>query len=86
MKKKLVKTDLKTSGKHTVVEVNNYERYWSDSTPWGHQIRVVKQNGDTIEINCRWPEEYNPRNKPITVINNYEAEYTGHTNTTNIKI
>ena len=52
--------------KHKVIEVKNYERYWSESKEDGHQIRILKQNGDTIEINMRWPKDYYPRLRTIS--------------------
>ena len=30
--------------KHKVININNYERFWEDSTPTGHQIRIVCQD------------------------------------------
>ncbi len=62
--KKLIKTLWKTDNKkakHKVININNYERYWEDSTPTGHQIRIVCQDGSTLHLNLNWPKDYNPR-------------------------
>jgi len=47
--------------KHMVIDIDGYERNWMDSTQEGHQMRVVRQDGSTIEINMKWPKGYNPR-------------------------
>ena len=44
-----------------VININNYERFWEDSTPTGHQIRIVCQDDSTLHINLNWPKGYNPR-------------------------
>jgi hypothetical protein len=62
--KKLLKSlDLKRNKKatHKVININNYERFWEDSTPRGHQIRIVCQDNSTLHINLNWPKGYNPR-------------------------
>ena len=46
---------------HTVIDIENYERYWSDSKVNGHQIRVVCKNDNIYEFNFKWPEGFNPR-------------------------
>ena len=51
---------------HQVININDYERYWDNSTPNGHQIRILKQDGSTIEINLEWPEGKNPRDGAYT--------------------
>lgn len=57
---------LYTMAKNKVIEVKNYERYWLESKKDGHQLRIVKQNGDTIQVNMRWPKGYYPRLRPIS--------------------
>ena len=52
--------------KHEVININDYERYWDNSTPNGHQIRILKQDGSTIEINLEWPPGKNPRDGAYT--------------------
>ena len=52
--------------KHEVININDYERYWDNSTPNGHQIRILKQDGSTLTINMEWPKGQNPRIKPYT--------------------
>ena len=62
--KKLLRTlSLKGNkkAKHKVININNYERFWEDSTPTGHQIRIVCQDDSTLHINLNWPKGYNPR-------------------------
>ena len=62
--KKLLKTlslKRKKKAKHKVININNYERFWEDSTPTGHQIRIVCQDDSTLHINLNWPKGYNPR-------------------------
>ena len=44
-----------------VININDYERYWDNSTPNGHQIRILKQDGSTLTINMEWPKGKNPR-------------------------
>ena len=34
--------------RHQVINLNNYERYWENSTPTGHQIRIVNQDNTTL--------------------------------------
>ena len=51
---------------HEVININDYERYWDNSTPNGHQIRILKQDGSTLEINLEWPEGKNPRDGAYT--------------------
>ena len=51
---------------HQVININDYERYWDNSTPNGHQIRILKQDGSTLTINMEWPKGKNPRIKPYT--------------------
>ncbi len=46
---------------HQVININDYERYWDNSTPNGHQIRILKQDGSTLTINMEWPSGKNPR-------------------------
>lgn len=46
---------------HQVINLNNYERYWENSTPTGHQIRIVNQDNTTLTLNLNWPKDYNPR-------------------------
>lgn len=47
--------------KHQVINLNNYERYWDNSTPTGHQIRIVNKDDSTLTLNLNWPKGYNPR-------------------------
>ncbi len=47
--------------KHQVINLNNYERYWDNSTPTGHQIRIISQDDSTLTLNLNWPKGYNPR-------------------------
>ena len=47
--------------KHQVINLNNYERYWDNSTPNGHQIRILNKDDSTLTINCNWPKGTNPR-------------------------
>tara|TARA_Y100001970_G_C13979638_1_gene722449 strand:- start:274 stop:522 length:249 start_codon:yes stop_codon:yes gene_type:complete len=47
--------------KHKTITINDYERYWDNSTPTGHVIDIVSQNGDMLTINLNWPKGYNPR-------------------------
>ena len=47
--------------KHQVINIDNYERYWDNSTPNGHQIRIVCQDDSTLTLNLNWPKGYNPR-------------------------
>ena len=47
--------------KHQVINLNNYERYWDNSTPTGHQIRIICQDDSTLTLNLNWPKGYNPR-------------------------
>ncbi len=51
----------KSKPKHKVITINNYERYWDNSTPTGHQIRIINQDDSTLHINLNWPKGYNPR-------------------------
>jgi len=44
-----------------VININNYERYWDNSTPTGHQIRIICQDDSTLTLNLNWPRGYNPR-------------------------
>ena len=37
----------KSKPKHKVITINNYERYWDNSTPTGHQIRIINQDDCT---------------------------------------
>ena len=46
--------------KHQVINLNNYERYWDNSTPTGHQIRIVNKDDSTLTLNLNWPKDYNP--------------------------
>jgi hypothetical protein len=62
----LGKSKRKKEPKHEVININNYERYWDDSTPNGHQIRIVKTDNSTIEINLEWPKGRNPRMHSLT--------------------
>tara|TARA_Y100000590_G_scaffold371024_1_gene433216 strand:+ start:926 stop:1252 length:327 start_codon:yes stop_codon:yes gene_type:complete len=65
---KLIKTlwaSDKKKAKHKVININNYERYWEDSTPTGHQIRIACQDGSTLHLNLNWPKGYNPRNQNV---------------------
>ena len=47
--------------RHQVINLNNYERYWDNSTPTGHQIRIVNKDDSTLTLNLNWPKGYNPR-------------------------
>ena len=47
--------------RHQVINLNNYERYWDNSTPTGHQIRIVNKDDSTLTLNLNWPKDYNPR-------------------------
>jgi hypothetical protein len=51
--------------KNEVIDINNYERYWDNSTPNGHQIRILKQDNSTLTINLEWPKGYNPRLREV---------------------
>ena len=57
--------------KHQVININNYERYWDNSTPTGHQIRIVCQDDSTLHINLNWPKGYNPRLRDVDERNQY---------------
>ena len=48
-----------------VINIDNYERYWDNSTPNGHQIRILKQDNSTLTINLEWPKGYNPRLREV---------------------
>ena len=51
--------------KDEVIDIDNYERYWDNSTPNGHQIRILKQDNSTLTINLEWPKGYNPRLREV---------------------
>ena len=51
--------------KKEVINIDNYERYWDNSTPNGHQIRILKQDNSTLTINMEWPKGYNPRLREV---------------------
>ena len=51
--------------KNEVIDIDNYERYWDNSTPNGHQIRILKQDNSTLTINLEWPKGYNPRLREV---------------------
>ena len=51
--------------KKEVINIDNYERYWDNSTPNGHQIRILKQDNSTLTINLEWPKGYNPRLREV---------------------
>ena len=53
--------DVKDEPKDEVININNYERYWDNSTPNGHQIRILKKDNSTLTINMEWPKDENPR-------------------------
>ena len=59
--------------KHQVININNYERYWDNSTPTGHQIRIVCQDDSTLHINLNWPKGYYPRIHDIDERDKYGA-------------
>jgi hypothetical protein len=52
---------LEEEPKDEVININNYERYWDNSTPNGHQIRILKKDNSTLTINMEWPKDENPR-------------------------
>tara|TARA_Y100000590_G_scaffold270442_1_gene303695 strand:- start:11034 stop:11282 length:249 start_codon:yes stop_codon:yes gene_type:complete len=56
----------KRKSKHKTITINNYERYWDSSTPTGHVIDIVSQNGDMLTIKMNWPKGYSPRLSPYT--------------------
>jgi putative heme iron utilization protein len=58
---KKVYTNQNKKPKHTVIDIENYERYWSNSTNQGHQIKVVCKNDNTYEFNFKWPKGFYPR-------------------------
>ena len=51
--------------KDEVIDIDNYERYWDNSTPNGHQIRILKQDNSTLTINLEWPKGKNPRLREV---------------------
>ena len=51
--------------KNEVIDIDNYERYWDNSTPNGHQIRILKQDNSTLTINLEWPKGKNPRLREV---------------------
>ena len=51
--------------KNDVIDINNYERYWDNSTPKGHQIRILKKDNSTLTINLNWPKGFNPRLREV---------------------
>ena len=57
--------DVKDETKDEVINIDNYERYWDNSTPNGHQIRILKQDNSTLTINLEWPKGYNPRLREV---------------------
>ena len=57
--------DVKDETKDEVINIDNYERYWDNSTPNGHQIRILKQDNSTLTINMEWPKGYNPRLREV---------------------
>ena len=56
---------LEDEPKKEVINIDNYERYWDNSTPNGHQIRILKQDNSTLTINLEWPKGYNPRLREV---------------------
>ena len=56
---------LENEPKKEVINIDNYERYWDNSTPNGHQIRILKQDNSTLTINLEWPKGYNPRLREV---------------------
>ena len=56
---------LEEEPKDEVIDIDNYERYWDNSTPNGHQIRILKQDNSTLTINLEWPKGYNPRLREV---------------------
>jgi hypothetical protein len=57
--------DVKDETKDEVINIDNYERFWDNSTPNGHQIRILKQDNSTLTINLEWPKGYNPRLREV---------------------
>ena len=51
--------------KDEVLNINNYVRYWDESTPNGHQIRIAKTDGSKLTINLEWPKGHNPRIRQV---------------------
>jgi len=51
--------------KDEVIDIDNYERYWDNSTPNGHQIRILKKDNSTLTINMEWPKGQNPRLREV---------------------
>ncbi len=56
---------LEKEPKDEVININNYERYWDNSTPNGHQIRILKKDNSTLTINMEWPKGQNPRLREV---------------------
>jgi hypothetical protein len=59
--------------KDKVITIKNYERYWDESTPKGHQIRIAKTDGSKLIINLEWPKGHNPRKKPTNRLEQMES-------------
>jgi hypothetical protein len=51
--------------KDEVIDIDNYERYWDNSTPNGHQIRILKKDNSTLTINMECPKCQNPRLREV---------------------
>ena len=72
-----IKAMTKKSKDQNIV-VNNYIRYWNNSTDNGHYISILKTDGSHINIKLRWPKGENRLIKPgrahKTVINKYESD------------
>ena len=56
----------KSESKDEVININNYVRYWDESTSNGHQIRIAKTDGSKLTINLEWPKGQNPRMHSLT--------------------
>lgn len=51
------------------ITINNYIKYWDDTTPTGHQIKIAYgtlHKSKTLIINLNWPDRTRDKDGRVT--------------------
>ena len=43
--------------KNTTVELDEYQKHWIHTRPYGHDIVIFSEPNNKITIKCKWPDK-----------------------------
>ena len=48
--------------KSTTIELDKYQKHWTHTRPYGHDIVIWSEPNKKITIKCKWPDKVRDKN------------------------